>query len=393
MSRGRESETPTNPFEYGGAIGPDALVDRSDEVARLSRAGMRRERIFFIGPRRYGKTSILRAVDHRLTEAGVVVLRHDAEKYESLDVLAQALVTGAARALAGRLDTAQRALGHFFAALKPEATFNATEQTLSVTLGARLPAESSRMPLLTDALDGINALAERTRKKVVVILDEFQQVVTDGGLMAERQLRSVVQTHEHVGYIFAGSKTRLLVDMTQDHSRAFYKLGARLFLGPIPRDDFRAFLARGFAGAGVVTRRAALDRILDLAEDVPYNVQRLAHACWDATVEHRGALTAEVVDHTLGQVVLEDDPAYTQLWLSLTMTQKKALKAVIVEGGRRLLSKAVSARHDVATPSLQRALAALDARGIVRTEEALGDVRVRLEDPFLAVWLRVSQQL
>lgn len=253
MTRARGRETPTNPFDYGSAIAPSALVDRVDEVMRLSRAGARRERIFFIGPRRYGKTSILRAVEQRLTAEGLVVLRHDAEKYESLDVLAQALITGAARALTGRLDLAQRALGRFFATLKPEATFHAVDQTLSVTLGVRGSAETSRMPLLTDALDGINALAKSARRKVVVILDELQQVVVDGGVTAERQLRSVVQTHEHVGCIFAGSKTRLLIDMTQDHSRAFYKLGARLFLGPIPRDDFRAFLSRSFAAAGVAT--------------------------------------------------------------------------------------------------------------------------------------------
>ncbi len=181
--------------------------------------------------------------------------------------------------------------------------------------------------------------------------------------------------------------------MTQDRSRAFYKLGARLFLGPVPRDDFRAALTTGFAKAGVVVRSAAIDRILDLAEDVPYNVQRLAHACWDAATGAGRPLTVQCVDETLREVVLEDDPAYTQLWLSLTTTQKKALKAVIAEGGRRLLSKDVSARHDLPTASLQRALTTLDTRGIVRDDETLGDVRTRLEDPFLAVWLRVSQQL
>jgi hypothetical protein len=390
---GTRHTLPTNPFEYGGAIHPDTLVDRTDEVTQLVRAGARRERVFFIGPRRYGKTSILRAVERRLTEDGIVVLRHDAEKYESIDVLAQALVTGATRALTGPLDVAQGVLGRFFAALKPEATFNAMDQTLSVTLGTRVPSDASRMPLLTDALDGIDALAKDTGRRVVVILDEFQQVVAEGGMTAERQLRAVVQTHEHVGYIFAGSKTRLLIDMTQDHSRAFYKLGARLFLGPIPRDDFRAFLATGFLAGGVIADVAALDRILDVAEEVPYNVQRLAHACWDATVAQSKALTVPIVDATLRYVVVADDPAYTQLWLSLTTVQKKALKAVITEGGHHLLSKAVSQRHDVATPSLQRALTALDTRGIVRDEERLGTVDTRLEDPFLAVWLRVSQNL
>jgi hypothetical protein len=41
---------------------------------------------------------------------------------------------------------------------------------------------------------------------------------------------------------------------------------------------------------------------------------------------------------------------------------------------------------------MQAALKALDRRGIVRDEHSLGTVRVRLEDPFFAAWLRVSQR-
>ena len=36
---------------------------------------------------------MLRAAEQRLTDGGAVVLRYDAEAYESLDLLAQALLT------------------------------------------------------------------------------------------------------------------------------------------------------------------------------------------------------------------------------------------------------------------------------------------------------------
>jgi uncharacterized protein len=68
---------------------------------------------------------------------------------------------------------------------------------------------------------------------------------------------------------FAGSKTRLLADMTGDPARAFWKLGERHFLGPIPRADFTAFLRRGFEAYGHEAHADALDSLLDLAEKVP----------------------------------------------------------------------------------------------------------------------------
>ena len=120
-----------------------------------------------------------------------------------------------------------------------------------------------------------------SRKKIVaVVLDEFQQLVAQGGITAERQIRASVQGHQHVSYIFAGSKTRLLTDMTTQHARPFYRMGSSLFLGPIPRAAFAPFLRRGFEARNFKVADGAIERILDLAEDVPYSVQRLAHRCW-----------------------------------------------------------------------------------------------------------------
>ncbi|HEV7375243.1 MAG TPA: hypothetical protein VGN95_11040 [Pyrinomonadaceae bacterium] len=59
-----------NPFEFGREFGADELVNRKeefDEVIRLISGG---ENLFAIGPRRYGKTSILKAADDRLRRSG-----------------------------------------------------------------------------------------------------------------------------------------------------------------------------------------------------------------------------------------------------------------------------------------------------------------------------------
>jgi hypothetical protein len=197
-----------------------------------------------------------------------------------------------------------------------------------------------------------------------------------------------------VSYVFAGSKTRLLTDMTTEHARPFYRMGSTLFLGPIPRVAFAPFLTGGFEARGFKVAGGAIERILDLAEDVPYSVQRLAHRCWDllagASTSGR-TLTAVFVERALERIALEEDPAYTQLWLSLTTVQKKALSAVIGNSGRLLLSKAVNDQYGLAVASMQKALKALTDRGIVREEQTLGDVRLRLDDPFLATWLRTAR--
>jgi AAA+ ATPase superfamily predicted ATPase len=378
-----------NPFEYGRELGLDELVDRQDELNAIEAAIRNRAKLFLIGPRRFGKTSLLSAADEAASRRGTIVLRLDAEKYESLELFASAILTTALRALQGPLERSIELLRKVASRLKPEATFE--EGGVTVRLGVS-PDESGELPLLTEALDAVERLARETERSVVVILDEVQQVVVEHGIAAERQLRSTIQTHRHVGYIFAGSATRLLTEMTSDPNRPFYRLGSRLFLGRLPREDFLAFLVRGFQESGFDVTDGSCERILERAEEVPYNVQRLAHEAWEAVRAggHR-TLTLEIVDAALRQIVLREDPAYTQIWTTLTANQKKTLKAVIASRGEQLFTADVARRFRIPTSSLQAALRSLEKAHLVRAEQDRGQVRYRLVDPFVAAWLAESQ--
>jgi hypothetical protein len=49
----------TNPFEFGRELGIGELVDGNNEVAEVKEVIRSGRKLFLIGPRRYGKTSIL----------------------------------------------------------------------------------------------------------------------------------------------------------------------------------------------------------------------------------------------------------------------------------------------------------------------------------------------
>jgi AAA+ ATPase superfamily predicted ATPase len=379
-----------NPFQFGRELDESELVDRERELDLIERTITNRRKLFLMGPRRFGKTSILSAVEQRVSARGGVVLRYDAEAYETTTLLTQALLTGAARKLAGPLDRVGDTMRRFFGSIRPEVHYDLGEQRLSVTVGAA--SRETQVPLMTQVLDGIEAMAADITTPVAVIIDEFQQLIAEDGEAAEKQLRAAVQTHRHVAYVFAGSKTRLLADMTGDPARAFWKLGERHFLGPIPRPDFIAFLRRGFETYGHAAADDALTHLIDLAEDVPYNVQRLAYVAWERLRTEPGApLTTTVVDEALTTIVTQEHPGYVQLWTSLTTTQKKVLKAVILEAGSALTSADVLRRHEVAPATMHKTLTTLDDKGIIREDESAAGTRYRLEDPFLSAWLRHVQ--
>ena len=381
-----------NPFEFGGELKASSLIDREQELDLVIRTIENGGKLFLIGPRRYGKTSILAAAEEKLGDSSVAVLRYDAEVYESLGHLAEALLAGAAKKLTPTLEKAGEAIRRLASKLKPQVDYDLADQSLSITLGTSGRTASKVLPLLTDVLNIIDRMAAGAGRRAAVILDEFQQIIEEGGATAERQIRGTVQRHHNTAYVFAGSKTRMLADMTSDPARAFWKLGSRLFLGPIPREAWREFLTRAFTRSAFKVQPVALEHLLDVAEDVPFNIQQLANACWELLrASGGGTLTSDRVDHGLVRLVTRENSSYTQIWNSLARQQKIALKAVIDEGGTDLRSAGVLARYGIAASTMHKMLKVLDSRGLVREDETVGSIRYRLEDPFFARWLRLVQ--
>jgi len=378
-----------NPFEFGRELGISELVDREDEIAEVVSTIRNGGKLFLIGPRRFGKTSILKAASEQAVQEGAIVLRYNAEAYPSLDELLKRIVNDGTQLLAGTNTRARRKLKDVFARLEPTFSLD-LEGNVSASVGVKTETESENVSLIVDALNGIEELAAKRDQPVGLIIDEFQKIIEIGGESAEGQIRAAVQQHRNVGYVFAGSKTRMLAEMTSHASRAFYRLGSRIFLGAVPRAMFEVSIRDSFAATGVKADDQAVAAILTLSEEVPYNVQRLAHAAWEYLARGKpGRLTPADVAAALELVIRRDDPIYTQIWNPLSPQQKKTLLAAIKAKGLNLLSKDVLKESGLPSSTMQQALRALKEKEILRDEESLGLKRVRFEDPFFAAWIEL----
>jgi AAA+ ATPase superfamily predicted ATPase len=386
----------TNPFEFGRELGTGELVDRNEEVAAVMQTIREGQKLFLVGPRRFGKTSILKTAEDQLHAMGAVVLRFDAESYPSLDLLVASLIAGAAKQLKGRVERVGEQIRAFFSRLRPELSFNVTQATWSVKLGIDVMASPEQhMALLLEAVSGLEnlALEQPKRRAVGLVIDEFQRVIELAGAQAEAQIRSAIQRHRRLGYVFAGSKTRMLTAMTMDAARPFYRLGSVRFIGPVPAKDFQQFLTEKFVESGFeIENPLATQAILQCSEEVPYNVQLLAHTCWnelrDRANKRPAILNKGLVEESLQLLVRQYDPFYTQIWSDLTSIQQKTLIAVIKEQGVNLQSLRVAQLVGKGTSTVQRALGALSEKNILREEEHEGGMRMRFEDPFFAQWIR-----
>src|SRR5438552_17688060 len=88
-----------NPFQFGRELNASELVDREHELATVLTTLTTAAKLFVIGPRRYGKTSILKAAGEKATEAGHIVLHYNVEAYPTIALLVGKLLADAAGSL------------------------------------------------------------------------------------------------------------------------------------------------------------------------------------------------------------------------------------------------------------------------------------------------------
>ena len=79
--------------------------------------------------------------------------------------------------------------------------------------------------------------------------------------------------------------------------------------------------------------------IVDLAGNMPYDVQRLAHESWDdARAAGKRRIGVDDLHATLHRLLAEQDTMFEAVWQRLTLAQRATLRAVVLADGRELLS-------------------------------------------------------
>ena len=114
----------------------------------------------------------------------------------------------------------------------------------------------------------------------MIAFDEFQDVQAFNGGSVEQALRAAVQHQRQVGYVFAGSEPTLMERMIGPR-RPFYNAGPVMRLDRIPAPVFAAFIDARFRRTGLKAEPGLGAAIVELAGNLPYDVQRLAHETWD----------------------------------------------------------------------------------------------------------------
>jgi uncharacterized protein len=374
-----------NPFVYGEVVPSAAFANRVVELERLTADLAAGQKVFLISPRRYGKSSLIRHALAAVARRGALTVEVTVSSFSSY----VAFLEGYARALISaetRWDRARTWLREVVQSAHAEVRYAPDKSPLgSLTVsfpGVRSNRDVSRLAQEVFALPG--RLAAARRRKVVVALDEFQAINGFNGGSVEHAMRAAVQHQREVGYVFAGSEPSLMERMLGPR-RPFYKAGPIMRLEKIPADEFAAFIDGRFTRSGFKPEDGLGTAIVELAGNLPYDVQRLAHETWDEVrAAGRRRATLDDLHAALRRLLAEQEMMFEAIWQRLTLAQRAVLRAVVLADGRELLSADIRTRHRLGgASSVQAALAALVRDDVIARDGA----RYIVVDSLLREWI------
>jgi uncharacterized protein len=352
-----------SPFPYQGPLDPGQVHGRDQLLADLAERVTERRVTALLGPRRFGKTSVLRRLAADLTEVSTIqVDLFGVQTYADVVV---------------RLSTAMRDA-------VPEVRDPAVELSVQagIDLGglqAKLALSPSKRPdaraLFDELVQLLVALATRT--PLLVVFDEFQSITSIEGAAAV--LRTHLQHHySRLGLVFAGSAPSAMRDVFTRHDQPFFNQADLVTIEPLDLVAVHAIVAAGFAATGR-DPGAVAGRIFELTGGHPQRTMRAADQVW----RHTGS--RERADQVWGRALMAlrqaEAAVLAATYEDLTTTEKKVAR-IYANGGS--IYGSAAERLQLSPGAADHARNRLLADGKLRHD---ADGEVVVTDPLLADWL------
>lgn len=367
------SDVAVNPFVVAGELAAKDMIDRHRETVDLLAHARAGQPFRLVGPRRYGKTTLLaRALGEAKVE-GMATALVDLEGVVSLE----SVVVRIERAYEQRLTgAARRAVQAILRSWDLGVALGGGGFTARLQTSRGVHVES----VLQRVLELPAALHQRTGRRSLIVFDEVQDLLRIPD--AAGAVRSVIQHHGHAAsYGFAGSAPGVMRKLFEDPTQPLLEHAVPYRLGPLPLDEIGEYVAGRFQSTDR-DAGAALDPLLTFTRGHPQRTMLLAHHLWRQTPAGDDA-DERTWEAALETALAESEQALRARFEALPVNeQRMALALANFDAGpyEERAYRAVGLKRGSLTATLD---ALVDRAEVI---PPAGDPR--LTDPLLERWLR-----
>jgi uncharacterized protein len=263
----------SNPFLTTGYLGREYFCDREEETKTLLDNLSNGRSTTLTSIRRIGKTGLIRHVLANLPQDQIGIYL-DILPTENLNEFLNAFVSSIFNSIPEKSTPGKKILD-FIKSLRPVITYDPLSGQPQVTIDVR-PGETTRN------ITSVFQYLEKLPQKVIIAIDEFQQIIKYPEKNTDSWLRSIIQTLNNVRFIFAGSQQHLMNELFADPSRPFFQSTGFLKIGKINAEQYSNFIRNHFQKARKQISDEVIDAILNWTDDHTYYVQLLCNRVYAA---------------------------------------------------------------------------------------------------------------
>jgi uncharacterized protein len=367
------------PFVFGHLADGTEFTNRTTEVRQLLtnfRSGINTT---LISPRRWGKSSLVRAVARKAshTDKKMKFCFIDLFSIRSEEQFYQVLGQEVIKSTSSKFKEWVSATKRFLPKALPKVSFETPLGEFELGLNWK---EVVKSPM--QILDLAEKIAEDKNIRLVVCVDEFQNIgAFEDPLGFQKQLRASWQHHKNVAYCIYGSKRNMMMEVFASPSMPFYKFGDLLFLEKISLKDWEKFITKRFKDTGKLIIQGDAELIASLVDRHSYYVQQLAQQVWLRT---QYDCTSDFIYHAHDSMMRQMSMLFQEKTNALSNSQVSLLMAVIDD------VKQLSSKDIIQTYRLGSSANVQQAKKALINKEVLDAMGGKLEflDPLYAAWLR-----
>ena len=368
------------PFTFGKLVLETDFTNRLTETKRLTSNFNSSVNTILISPRRWGKSSLVAKAANKTQAKSkkIVFCMIDLNNIRSEEQFYKLLATKVLQQSSSKIDSILENAKIFLGRFIPNISFSPNPETdLKLSLDWN---EVIKEP--DDILDLAEKIAVKTKKKIIICIDEFQNISEfDYPVDFQKKLRAHWQLHQNVTYCLYGSKRHMLMEVFSSPSMPFYKFGDIIFLEKINEKDWIEFIVKRFHETGKHIEAESAAIIANSCENHPYYVQQLAQQVWLRSSKN---CKLEVIQEAFEDLIMQLSMLFQMLTDDLNMKQISFLNA-LTNKEKQVTSQSVLKKYKLGTSAnVIKIKRALHDREII---DIVGR-KIEFMDPLYKYWLK-----
>ncbi|MDZ7261375.1 MAG: ATP-binding protein [candidate division KSB1 bacterium] len=371
-----------NPFVVGVPVEGENFANRKEEKQEILDTIQSGQNLILYAPRRYGKSSLLREISSSLPSNNYIVIWLDLSEVSTVRGFLERMVKELHRSSkTGKLaDFIQETLPRFLSMFR----IGLGDLDISISV----PPERDLEELTLEVFDLPEKIGVQTNKRVVVIFDEFQDLLLLENNL-DKKLRARIQYHKQASYVFMGSRKSLINKIFFDRKSPFYYIGKKIEINYIPTEEFKPFIQERFRATGKEIKENQLNKVLEATKGHPYFTQHLCFEIWNLASER---VTDANVNEALEKCISAQSYLYEMLVDQIrSKDQRNVLFFLARHGPQAQFDVTTLTKMEIKNPNA----ITLALRKLVEMELIERNKRgqYRLVDPFFALFLKTKLEV